>query len=103
MPLLVRNPVVSAGNQPSRDLELALIEKIDSRLDTLAEDMRDVRERVIRIEAQDVSAKINGLEGRVKLLEEWKARFQGQVALIVVPTAAATGALIKFFMDVLVR
>lgn len=81
------------------ELELALFERIDSRLDNLAEDVRDVRERVIRIESQEVSAKLVLVEQRVRALEEWKARVAGQIALIVVPIAAAVSVAIKIIID----
>lgn len=94
-----------SGHQPTvgSELQLALIERIDSRLDAVAEDMRDVRERVIRIEAQDVAGKLTIMETRLKTLEEWKARVTGQVALVIVPVAAAVGAAIKLVLDLLFK
>ena len=89
------------GSRSPRELELALFEKIDTRLDSLVEDVRDVRERVIRIEAQDPSAKISSLETRVRDLENWKSRVAGQVALVVVPIAAGCGVLVKLVLDAL--
>lgn len=87
-------------NPPSRhDLEIAMFEKIDARLDMLAEDMKDVRERVIRIEAQDVTGKVAALEQRVQTLERWQSRITGQVALIIVPISAAIGAIFKLILD----
>lgn len=86
-----------------RQAELALIERIDSRLDKLAEDVTDVRERVIRIESQDVTAKLNALEVRTRVLEEWRARVAGQVTLFVIPIAAAVGAVIKAAGDFIFR
>lgn len=80
-------------------IELAMFEKIDQRLDNLAEDVRDVRERVIRIESQEVSAKLVIVEARVRALEEWKARVAGQIALIVVPIAAVVSVIIKLVID----
>lgn len=80
-------------------IELAMFEKIDQHLDNLAEDVRDVRERVIRIESQEVSAKLVIVEARVRALEEWKARVAGQIALIVVPIAAVVSVIIKLVID----
>ncbi len=96
---------MAANNNPprssTRQLELALFEKIDQQLDGIVEDVRDVRERVIRIEAQDPSAKIVALEARVRTLEDWKSKIAGQVAMIVVPLAAAVGGLVEFIISLM--
>lgn len=93
----------AAGRPSTRDLELALFEKIDQRLDAVAEDLRDVRDRVIRIEAQDPSAKVIALENRVRMLEEWKARVAGQVAMIVVPIASIVGIAITVLFNMIIK
>ena len=87
----------------TRGLQIALFEKIDSRLDELTKALQDVRDRVIRIEAQDPSAKISALDTRVRAIEEWKSRLAGQVALIVVPIAAAVGFIIKVIVDTVAK
>lgn len=94
-----------AGSDPvsRRDVELALIEKIDARLENLSEDVRDVRERVIRIEAQDVSGKLSALELRIAHLENWRSKIMGQIALVVIPVTAAVGVFVKVLIDLAVR
>lgn len=93
-------PANNSGNR-TRELELALFEKIETSLGELHADMRDVRERVIRIEAQDVQGKLTSLELRVSTLEKWQSRVVGQIAIAVIPISAAVGVLIKLAFDLI--
>lgn len=98
----------------TREIELELFKRVDARLERIEEKM-DVRlsrieekmgemnERTIRLDAQDVGPKVKELESRVRALEEWKSRVGGQIAVIIVPIAAAVGAFMKVIVDFLSR
>lgn len=47
-----------------------LVEKVDDRFDSFRQDMTDVRDRLMRIEAQDQPAKLKDMENRVKDLSK---------------------------------
>lgn len=89
------------GNNRAREIEIELFKRLDTRLERLEEKIDDMNEKIIRLDAQDVTPKLKELETRVRALEEWKSRVMGQVTVIVVPVAAAIGALVKVIFDVL--
>lgn len=87
----------------AREIEIELFKRLDVRLERIEEKMDDMNEKIIRLDAQDVTPKIKELETRVRALEEWKSRIAGQVAVIVVPIAAGVGAVVKVLFDVMAK
>lgn len=87
----------------AREIEIELFKRLDVRLERLEEKIDDMNEKIIRLDAQDMSPKIKELELRVRHLEEWKSRIAGQVAVVVVPIAAAVGAIIKVVLDITMK
>jgi uncharacterized sporulation protein YeaH/YhbH (DUF444 family) len=58
------------------------ISRIDMTVATMQADVSDVKERVIRIEAQETKAELRSLEARIGVLEADKQRREGAVGFL---------------------
>lgn len=72
-----------------------VISRLSRILDEMSRELRDVRERVIRIEERDLSARIRQLEEENRGLREWRVEVETKGQMMTAGLAALVSIMVS--------
>ena len=80
----------------ARTMAIRLLERIDSKVDVIAQELKDTREKLIHLQASDLPERAKSMETRLGKVENRVTRVETRSAVIVAGLSILISGLVSF-------